>query len=52
MRAGVPVRLMEQAVRGMLPKSKLGDAMFRSSRCTPPKSIRTPLSKLLAFEVE
>ena len=24
-----PVRLMEQAVRGMLPKSKLGDAMFR-----------------------
>jgi len=33
-RAGVvrqkqPVRLMEEAVRGMLPKSKLGDAMFR-----------------------
>jgi len=24
-----PVRLMEAAVRGMLPKSKLGDAMFR-----------------------
>jgi large subunit ribosomal protein L13 len=24
-----PVRLMEEAVRGMLPKSKLGDAMFR-----------------------
>jgi large subunit ribosomal protein L13 len=24
-----PVRLVEQAVRGMLPKSKLGDAMYR-----------------------
>ena len=28
-RAAKPVRLMEEAVRGMLPKSKLGDAMFR-----------------------
>src|SRR5687767_8488206 len=33
-RAGVvrkrqPARLVEEAVRGMLPKSKLGDAMFR-----------------------
>jgi large subunit ribosomal protein L13 len=28
-RAATPVRLMEHAVRGMLPKSKLGDAMFR-----------------------
>ncbi|MBM3780558.1 MAG: 50S ribosomal protein L13 [Acidobacteria bacterium] len=24
-----PVRMMEEAVRGMLPKSKLGDAMYR-----------------------
>jgi large subunit ribosomal protein L13 len=24
-----PIRLVEQAVRGMLPKSKMGDAMFR-----------------------
>ena len=24
-----PTRLMEQAVRGMLPKTKLGDAMYR-----------------------
>ena len=24
-----PVRLMEEAVRGMLPKTKMGDAMFR-----------------------
>lgn len=33
-RAGVvrkrqPVRLMEEAVRGMLPKTKMGDAMYR-----------------------
>jgi large subunit ribosomal protein L13 len=28
-RASQPVRLMEEAVRGMLPKSKLGDAMYR-----------------------
>lgn len=28
-RATRPERLMEEAVRGMLPKSKLGDAMFR-----------------------
>lgn len=28
-RAAQPVRMMEEAVRGMLPKSKLGDAMFR-----------------------
>jgi len=30
-RAKQPVRLMEAAVRGMLPKSKLGDAMFREA---------------------
>jgi len=28
-RAVKPARMMEEAVRGMLPKSKLGDAMFR-----------------------
>ena len=28
-RAVKPVRMMEEAVRGMLPKSKLGDAMYR-----------------------
>jgi large subunit ribosomal protein L13 len=31
-RARQPVRLMEEAVRGMLPKSKLGDAMFRKMK--------------------
>jgi large subunit ribosomal protein L13 len=24
-----PIRLVEEAVRGMLPKTKLGDAMYR-----------------------
>lgn len=28
-RAAKPERLMEEAVRGMLPKTKLGDAMYR-----------------------
>jgi len=28
-RARNPVRLVEEAIRGMLPKSKLGDAMYR-----------------------
>lgn len=28
-RQKAPVRLVEEAVRGMLPKSKLGDAMYR-----------------------
>lgn len=28
-RAAKPERMMEEAIRGMLPKSKLGDAMFR-----------------------
>ena len=29
MRQRQPERLLEEAVRGMLPKTKLGDAMFR-----------------------
>jgi len=28
-RAEKPERMMEEAIRGMLPKSKLGDAMYR-----------------------
>ena len=28
-RAENPMRMVEEAVRGMLPKSKLGDAMYR-----------------------
>ena len=29
MRAKQPIRLVEEAVRGMLPKTKLGEAMWR-----------------------
>ena len=29
MRAKQPARLVEEAVRGMLPKTKMGDAMYR-----------------------
>ena len=29
MRKKQPVRLVEEAVRGMLPKTKMGDAMYR-----------------------
>src|SRR5688572_28450827 len=30
-----PVRLVEEAVRGMLPKTKMGDAMFRKLKVYP-----------------
>ena len=30
-----PVRLMEEAVRGMLPKTKMGDAMYRKLKVYP-----------------
>jgi large subunit ribosomal protein L13 len=46
-----PVRLMEEAVRGMLPKSKLGDAMYRKMKvyagATHPHQAQQPTS----FEV-
>jgi large subunit ribosomal protein L13 len=45
-RAVKPQRLMEQAVRGMLPKSKLGDAMFRKLKVyagdTHPHTAQSP----------
>ena len=34
-----PERVVEEAIRGMLPRNKLGQAMYRSSRCTPGRSI-------------
>jgi large subunit ribosomal protein L13 len=41
-----PVRLVEEAVRGMLPKTKLGDAMYRKlkvySRADHPHSAQKP----------
>ena len=30
-----PVRIMEEAVRGMLPKTKMGDAMYRKLKVYP-----------------
>ena len=45
-RATKPTRLMEEAVRGMLPKSKLGDAMFRKLKVyandTHPHTAQSP----------
>jgi hypothetical protein len=48
-RAGVvrkrqPMRLVEEAVRGMLPKSKMGDQMYRKLKVYARAIIRTPLS--------
>ena len=41
-----PVRLVEQAVRGMLPKTKMGDAMYRKlkvyARADHPHSAQQP----------
>jgi len=41
-----PVRLVEQAVRGMLPKTKMGDAMYRKlkvyARAEHPHSAQQP----------
>jgi large subunit ribosomal protein L13 len=43
-----PVRLMEEAVRGMLPKTKLGDAMYRKLKvyagADHPHAAQKPLS--------
>jgi large subunit ribosomal protein L13 len=43
-----PIRLVEQAVRGMLPKSKMGDAMFRKVKVyagdTHPHQAQQPTS--------
>ena len=51
-RATRPVRLMEEAVRGMLPKSKLGDAMFRKLKVYAhdkhPHTAQSPVAAPLA----
>ena len=46
-----PVRLVEEAVRGMLPKTKMGDAMYRKLKVTRARIIRTPLSSPQKIEV-
>jgi large subunit ribosomal protein L13 len=55
-----PVRMVEEAVRGMLPKTKLGDAMWRKLKvygnadhphqAQKPRS-RTPVTKTSKQEV-
>ena len=46
-----PVRLMEEAVRGMLPKSKLGDAMFRMLKVYASEKHPHAAQQPTAFEV-
>ena len=52
MRARQPVRLMEIAVRGMLPKSKLGDAMYRKLKVYASDKHPHAAQNVTAFEVE
>ena len=51
-RAQHPVRLMEDAVRGMLPKSKLGDAMFRKLKVYAADKHPHAAQQTSVFEVE
>ncbi len=51
-RARQPVRMMEQAVRGMLPKSKLGDAMFRKLKVYAADKHPHAAQNTTVFEVE
>ena len=50
-----PVRLVEEAVRGMLPKTKMGDAMYRKLKvyagADHPHSAQMPRSKSTKQEV-
>ena len=47
-----PIRLVEEAVRGMLPKTKMGDAMYRKLKVYAGDTIiRTPLSNRRQLEV-
>jgi large subunit ribosomal protein L13 len=46
-----PVRMMEEAVRGMLPKSKLGDAMFRKLKVYASDKHPHAAQQPTAFEV-
>jgi len=47
-----PVRLMEEAVRGMLPKSKLGDAMYRKLKVYAKDKHPHAAQNVTVFEVE
>ena len=46
-----PVRLVEEAVRGMLPKSKLGDAMYRKLKVYAGKDHPHQAQQPTAYEV-
>jgi large subunit ribosomal protein L13 len=50
-RAKNPVRLVEEAVRGMLPKTKLGDAMYRKLRVYAGKDHPHAAQQPTAYEV-
>ncbi len=46
-----PVRMVEQAIRGMLPKSKLGDAMYRKLKVYRGADHRHAAQKPTQFKV-
>ena len=46
-----PVRLVEEAVRGMLPKTKLGDAMYRKLKVYAAADHPHAAQKPVRFEV-
>ncbi len=50
-RAENPIRLVEHAVRGMLPKSKLGDAMYRKLKVYAGDKHSHAAQQPTAFEV-
>lgn len=50
-RAARPARLVEEAVRGMLPKSKLGDAMFGKLKVYAGATHRHAAQQPTSFEV-
>jgi large subunit ribosomal protein L13 len=51
LRAKNPVRLVEEAVRGMLPKTKLGDAMYRKLKVYAGKDHPHKAQQPTAYEV-
>jgi large subunit ribosomal protein L13 len=55
-RAKQPVRIVEEAVRGMLPKTKLGEAMWRKLKVyagdTHPHAAQQPKTKTITSRSE
>jgi len=46
-----PVRLVEEAIRGMLPKTRLGDAMYRKLKVHPGPTHPHAAQKPIPYEV-